>query len=286
MLSKKLKEMRKNFGMSQEQLAEKLSVSRQAVTKWETGAGIPDIENIKAIAKLFSVSIDELLENENIKIEKTPDFLFTSSTEYDIDRKKSYDINFDGAKFVSVSSYDGEKIKVILSSNEISDIQTAFKVKIDDNRNCIDVDIKKYGEMTETVAKESLHIDFKIPEKYIVNIEVTGNSETVVVKDIVADNIEFNGKIVNFINENTDTHIELNSNLDMNIVCKTLKGKLDVNQISATSKLYVASGIEFASVTKGIANKIILNDVEINSDSENIIELNGIKSELVIGIFK
>ena len=44
-----LKMLRKQAGMSQEQLAEKLGVSRQAVTKWETGVGIPDIENIMAM---------------------------------------------------------------------------------------------------------------------------------------------------------------------------------------------------------------------------------------------
>ena len=59
-----LKMLRKQAGMSQEQLAEKLGVSRQAVTKWETGAGIPDIENIMAISALFDISIDDLLSNE------------------------------------------------------------------------------------------------------------------------------------------------------------------------------------------------------------------------------
>ena len=48
-LAEKLKSSRKQAGMSQEQLAEKLGVSRQAVTKWETDAGIPDIENVIAI---------------------------------------------------------------------------------------------------------------------------------------------------------------------------------------------------------------------------------------------
>lgn len=48
-LAEKLKSIRKQAGMSQEQLAEKLGVSRQAVTKWETDAGIPDIENVIAI---------------------------------------------------------------------------------------------------------------------------------------------------------------------------------------------------------------------------------------------
>lgn len=56
-----VKMLRKQAGMSQEQLAEKLGVSRQAVTKWETGAGIPDIENIMAISALFDISIDDLL---------------------------------------------------------------------------------------------------------------------------------------------------------------------------------------------------------------------------------
>ena len=50
--------------MSPEQLSEKLGVSRQAVTKWETDAGIPDIENIMAISALFDISIDVLLSNE------------------------------------------------------------------------------------------------------------------------------------------------------------------------------------------------------------------------------
>ena len=62
--AEKLKSLRKQASMSQEQLAEKLGVSRQAVTKWETDTGIPDLENIKSISSLFDISIDELLSNE------------------------------------------------------------------------------------------------------------------------------------------------------------------------------------------------------------------------------
>ena len=62
--AEKLTSIRKQAGMSQEQLAEKLGVSRQAVTKWETDSGIPDIENMMAISVLFDISIDELLSNE------------------------------------------------------------------------------------------------------------------------------------------------------------------------------------------------------------------------------
>ena len=66
-LGEKLKEARKQAGFSQEQLSEKLGVSRSAVAKWETDNGIPDIDNLKAISGLLSVSIDYLLDDgENI----------------------------------------------------------------------------------------------------------------------------------------------------------------------------------------------------------------------------
>ena len=58
----KLKEARQKAGLSQEQLSEKLHVSRSAVAKWETGKGMPDIENLKAAAKLLNVSIDYLFD--------------------------------------------------------------------------------------------------------------------------------------------------------------------------------------------------------------------------------
>ena len=63
-LGEKIKEARKKAGLSQEQLASKLNISRSAVAKWETDKGIPDIENLKAISQLLNVSIDYLLDNE------------------------------------------------------------------------------------------------------------------------------------------------------------------------------------------------------------------------------
>lgn len=62
-LGEKLKEARKSAGLSQEQLAEKLYVSRAAVAKWETDKGTPDIMNLKAISKLLDTSIDALLDD-------------------------------------------------------------------------------------------------------------------------------------------------------------------------------------------------------------------------------
>ena len=64
--NEKLQELRKQKGLTQEELAELLYVSRTAVSKWESGRGFPNIESLKAISKYFSVSLDELLSGEEI----------------------------------------------------------------------------------------------------------------------------------------------------------------------------------------------------------------------------
>ena len=63
-LGEKIKEARKQCGLSQEQLAEKMSVSRSAIAKWETDKGLPDIDNLKALAGFLNVSVDSLLDDE------------------------------------------------------------------------------------------------------------------------------------------------------------------------------------------------------------------------------
>lgn len=61
-LGEKIRETRRKCGLSQEQLAEKLSVSRSAVAKWETDKGLPDVGNLKILARLLNVSVDYLLD--------------------------------------------------------------------------------------------------------------------------------------------------------------------------------------------------------------------------------
>ncbi|MGN0487227.1 MAG: helix-turn-helix domain-containing protein [Acutalibacteraceae bacterium] len=65
-LGEKIKGARKQACLSQEQLSEKLSVSRSAVAKWETDNGMPDIDNLKALSGLLNVSIDYLLDDGEV----------------------------------------------------------------------------------------------------------------------------------------------------------------------------------------------------------------------------
>ena len=64
--NEKLQGLRKSKGLTQEELAEILYVSRTAVSKWESGRGLPNIDSLKEISKFFSVSIDDLLSGEKI----------------------------------------------------------------------------------------------------------------------------------------------------------------------------------------------------------------------------
>lgn len=64
MLSEKLYKLRKNSGLSQEQLAEQLNVSRQAISKWESGTAVPESEKLITISNYFGVSVDYLLKDD------------------------------------------------------------------------------------------------------------------------------------------------------------------------------------------------------------------------------
>ncbi len=236
--AEKLKSMRKQSGMSQEKLAEKIGVSRQAITKWENNTGIPDIENMLALSSLFNVSVDELLSNEKIEKKQT-DYLYESVTEYDIDNIKRYDMNLGGANTLVLSGYEGEKIRVRLASNTLA-------------KNHIDIDISRKNGMTEANAKEQVMIFVQLPSQYIDRIEASINAGGVEVKNLNCENLELETKTHNVIIDGFVGTLEIDCNLDMNIVCNTLSGSVEVNQISATSRICVPENAEFTAVKKGI----------------------------------
>lgn len=66
--NEKLQELRKQKGLTQEELAEKLFVSRTAISKWESGRGYPNIDSLKSVAKFFGVTVDELLSGDELLI--------------------------------------------------------------------------------------------------------------------------------------------------------------------------------------------------------------------------
>ena len=85
-LADKIIRLRKRNGWSQEELAEKMNVSRQAVSKWESAQTIPDLEKILLLSSLFGVTTDYLLKDE------MEDEEFTDETDFSVKR-----ITFSGA---------------------------------------------------------------------------------------------------------------------------------------------------------------------------------------------
>ena len=64
--NEKLQELRKQKNLTQEELAQSLYVSRTAISKWESGRGLPSIDSLKAISKFFTISLDDLLSGDDL----------------------------------------------------------------------------------------------------------------------------------------------------------------------------------------------------------------------------
>ncbi len=285
-LEQTLRHYRKELGLSQEKLAENLNVSRQAITKWETGGGLPDIGNLQALANLFEISLDQLLQ-ENIA-QPTKDFLYQSYTSYDIDRPKRFDLKLGVAHEIRLQIAESEKIEVYLKSNTIEKLEQICKLKLDDQKKALDVNLKQSQDLSQNQAKEDLTILVKLPEKYLENCEIAANCQKLDLLGIKTVNIEFDGRASEFTIKDCQGHIELNNNLDSRIILSHFKGKLDLNQVSCSSKLYVPKDFQFASKKRCLTTKMTFekngqptSDFS-NPEADNTIELNGIKSELTI----
>ena len=237
----KLKELRKQKGISQEQLAEKIYVSRQAITKWESGNGIPDIENLIAISSLFNESLDALLSEEKSLISKH-EFLYESRTEYDLDSPKKIDFKIGTAHEVIIEKTNDEKIQVIAASNKLSYLTQQVKVKIDEDKKRMDVIVKHSTDLSDIAALENLFVLVRIPVKFVADVELSGEFENLKVRDIIFDDIEFDGKAKNVFVTNATGHLELNTNSNLYVEVNEAHGKIDLNHFHAVSKLKFAEG--------------------------------------------
>ena len=287
----KLKELRKQKGISQEQLAEKIHVSRQAITKWESGNGIPDIENLIAISSLFNESLDSLLSEEKSLISKH-EFLYESRTEYDLDSPKKIDLKIGAAHEVIIEKTKDEKIQVLAASNKLNYLAQQVKVKIDESKKRMDVIVRHSSDLSDIAAIENLFILVRIPEKFVADIELSSELENLKIRDIIFDAVEFDGKVKNAFISNACGHVELNTNSNVNVQVKGLKGKLDMNHLHTVSKISFADGQNYYLKNAGRFCRFVDSDGKIlvgKRDTKDpsdpvdlIVELNGWKSEVQI----
>lgn len=274
LFNEKLKMLRKENDFTQEELAEKLNVSRQAITKWESGDGIPDIENLKQISVLFNTSIDELVKEEkDVNIEASKEYNYIQ--ELEIDHTKHFDINVCELEELNVLSNNKEKVKVELISKVNENLNELFKVKFDNLYNKLDIDIKNNKKC------EKIKINIYLPQKYIEDIELNAKVKTINIFDLELEKLEYDGSLKYINIKNTKGRIVLNaSKCDIEANYDKLDGILEVNTINSTARIEIPKGTEYKTILKGAKNKFIdAKDVE---ESNNIIELNGLNSKLIV----
>lgn len=280
-LSEKIKSLRKGAGLSQEEFGARLNVSRQAITKWESGEGLPDIGNLLVLSRMFKISIDDLLSEEKALAEKL--FLYESRIASDIDTVRDFDIHLGCAAEVTVSGNEGEKLEVVCSSNDIADLSGLIKMRVDDEGKSADVNLKLRDGLTETLCREALHVEISLPQRYVHKVEIAARTGKLSVLHLEYDNFEFGGKAEEIILSEIKGNTELDVNSDVVIKAESFSGEVSLNQVGAVSSLRIPSGKAVATRTKGIRTRIICEHPElISPDAADIIELNGIKSELTI----
>jgi len=279
-LSEKIRTLRKNAGLSQEQLGEKINVSRQAITKWESGDGLPDIYNLVALSNLFSITLDELMAQEKAVADKR--FLYESHVEYDIDRLCKFDMNLYASAELTIRAYDGEKLQLYAGSREIKDLDKLFKVKVDDSGRSFDVDIRT--SLAKTLCSKSLSLEVLLPQKYIKSIEVAAKTGNMTVRQITAQLIELDTNARELTIDDVHGTVDITGSQDMQITCNTLDGDISVNQTGSVSHLIIPASVDIRTRCRGLNTRLITADsVTVNPDAPYMIELNGFSSELTVG---
>lgn len=285
--SDRLKEIRKNAGLSQEQLAEKIGVSRQAVTKWETGKGLPDIENIVIIAEIFKTTLDELITANVREKAHIPD-IYTSETVYDIERTKRFDIKIGYAERIKISSDSRGKMRVILRSDTLPNIGELFKIKFDESNNCLDVNCVKSAEISKSDAQSKLSVEIVLPERLTDRAELSADVNFLEINALNISRFEFDGNAKSADIRESSGSIELTSREDYDITVDRVRGRLDINQWKAKTVLHISEEKCPAVVNKGRKCAVFFvrngENIEFQSPAgeENVISVSGIGSELTV----
>ena len=113
-LGKKIKQLRKFSGMTQEQLAEKLNISRQALSKWENGTSMPDVESVVRISMLFQISLEELLLKEESKTQITLEDL----TQINLHNRRMNLLLSSGILFLTIGIMGASFVKALETTTE------------------------------------------------------------------------------------------------------------------------------------------------------------------------
>ena len=283
----RLKQIRINEGLSQEQLADKIGVSRQAITKWETKKGMPDVENMIILGEIFKLTLDELVLQET-EARRERKAVYESETVYDIDCEKHFDINMGSARSIRISSGDDEKIHIKLESDSLENIGSLYKIKLDEKKNKLDIDCVKKKGMSRYEAEESVDVTILLPRDYTNHCEVGAATRELYIEDIKLERLEYDGDAGNIFVKNTVGSLEFTGKTDYNITIEGVCTQLDVNQWHAKTIVHVQDIDSYTVVNQGRKCGIYyqkdgeLCQEPVDCSGEHILSISGIFSELIV----
>lgn len=273
LFSDKLKKIRREYNLTQEELAEKLDVSRQAITKWESGEGTPDVENLKQLAILFNTTLDDLIMEDKKVVVPAKHYRYTE--EIEIDHSKHFDDKLIKIGEISIFKNPEEKVKLEILSDTAKP-EESLKIKFDNRYDHMDIGVKNKQSAMDVA------LNLYLPEKYIDEIELASDSRTLSIIDLDIKKLEYDGdlKYLN-VKEGTKGKIVLNTTkCDIEADYDEFGGILEVNTINSTARVSLPKGTDYQTILKGVKNQFV--DAVNTEDSKNAIELNGIGSKLIV----
>lgn len=318
--NEKLKELRKEKGWSQEELAEKVSVSRQAVTKWEAGEGYPEIENLKYISTLFGKSIDELVKEDYESQETTEETISTIEIDSDHNTKSKViveqidNIEIDQAlRKIEISTFSIDNINIVSSKRSTVFVELTSKhnalinndilLKLKRSHGKLAIILKKkglFGYINYNYSKE-LDLTIHIPEIYKENLEISTIAEAININSILLHNLEINStcstvNIDNVQTSNTDINgvdkeliinkfignLEISCvTSDIDITYDNFNSNLVINSVSAKVKINIPKDSDYMIEQNGLSTRI---DYRIDDKQNDRIKINGIHKIEVNGV--
>lgn len=287
----KLKEIRKNEGLSQEQLADKIGVSRQAITKWETGRALPDMENMIILAEIFKTTLDELVSQAVPEYPKKKE-LYTSETIYDIDCSKHFDIHFGSANTIVICGGKDEKLHVKLESESMENLNQVMKVKLDEHKNKLDVDCSIQKGLSKYEISEAVSVTITLPQGYTNHCELAADAKKVYMTGLDLKRLEYDGVAEQIYITECNGSLEFTSKSDYEITIDEIHGRVEVNQWRANCIIHIPEKTDCKVRNTGRRSQIYFKkngeycDNLFPEISENELCIAGIGSEMIVDIIE